>query len=64
MLLAFPPLQKKFGNGAVLRGCAALWFLFMSIYPILNEFLRNGWILPFWIVGPIAVIIGSGVASK
>jgi hypothetical protein len=64
MLLAFPPLQKKFGTGFVLRGCAVIWAIFMAVYPTLNEFLRNGWILAFWIIGPIAVMLGSGVASK
>ena len=62
MLLAFPPLQKKFGTGFVLRGCAIVWALFMAIYPTLNEFLRNDWILAFWIIGPTAVMLGSGVA--
>lgn len=62
ILLVFPPLQKKFSTGTVLRGTAMAWPFFMAAYPILNEFLRNGWTLAFWIITPIAFVIGSGVA--
>jgi MFS family permease len=61
-LLAFPRLQKNFGTGAVLRGCANLWPLFMAAYPFLQEFRRLEWNLAFWIVLPIGTAIGSGVA--
>ena len=62
MLIAFPTLQKRLGTGAVLRGCAIGWVLYTAAFPILNEFLRARWTLAFWIVGPIAVFLGSGVA--
>lgn len=62
MLIAFPILQKRLGTGAVLRGCVFVWTLFMAAYPILNEFLRAQWTLAFWILGPITVFLGSGVA--
>ncbi|EME86364.1 uncharacterized protein MYCFIDRAFT_45398 [Pseudocercospora fijiensis CIRAD86] len=62
MILAFPGLQRRFGTGSVLRGTAAAWPFFMGLYPILNEFLRNGWNAAFWIVSITGVVLGSGVA--
>lgn len=62
MLLVFPPLQKAIGTGGLLRLCAFVWPFMMASYPILNEFLRNGWTTAFWIVGPISLVIGSGVS--
>jgi len=62
MLLFFPRLQKNFGTGAVLRGCAVAWPFFMAVYPVMNEFLRHDWDLAFWIVAPTGVVLGSGVA--
>ena len=62
MLIAFPPLQKKFSTGTVLRACGFAWPFLMASYPVLNEFLRNGWTLAFWIIAPIGMVLGSGVA--
>lgn len=62
MLLAFPALQRTIGTGSLMRLCAFVWPLMMASYPILNEFLRHGWNKAFWIVGPIAIVIGSGVS--
>lgn len=62
MLLAFPYLQGKFGTGTVMRWCAAGWPIFMVAFPVFNEFLRNGWNLAFWILAPIELVLGSGVA--
>ena len=62
MLLAFPYLQRTFGTGTIMRACAICWAFLMAAYPIFNESLRNGWKTAFWIVGPIFVMIGSGVA--
>lgn len=62
MLLAFPGLQKRFGTGTVLRGAAAVWPFFMALYPVLNEFLRNGWNTAFWVISITGVVLGSGVA--
>lgn len=62
MLIAFPPLQRNLSTGAVLRGCAIVWPFFMALYPVMNEFLRNDWTLAFYIVAPIGIVIGSGVA--
>ena len=62
MLFFFPPLQKKFGTGSVLRGCAIVEPFFMALWPVMNEVLRNGCTLAFWIVTPTCLALGSGVA--
>lgn len=62
MLLAFPYLQKRLGTGRLMRICACGWPIFIFAYPMFNEFLRNGWILAFWILAPIELVMGSGVA--
>ena len=62
MLVAFPALQRRYGTGVVLQGCAIGWVAFMALYPVLNEFLRADWTLAFWIVGPVMIVLGSGVA--
>lgn len=62
MLLVFPPLQRTIGTGTVLRICAFVWPIMMASYPIHNEFLRHGWTTLFWVVGPISLVIGSGVS--
>jgi hypothetical protein len=62
MLIAFPFLQRRFGTGAVLGGCAIGWVLYTAASPALNEVLRARWTLAFWILGPIAVFLGSSVA--
>lgn len=64
LLLAFPPLQRRFGTGGVLRGCAVLWPALFFIVAAGNAFLRQGWSLAFWIVEPINMVIGSGVAMS
>jgi MFS family permease len=62
ILLAFPPLQRTFSTGWVLRVCAYSWPVFFAMYPLGNEFLRRGWTVPFWILVPINNIGGSGVS--
>ena len=62
MLIAFPPLQKKFSTGSVMRWCAFGYPIFMMAYPIFNEFLRQGWTLAFWIAAPTTVVVGSYVS--
>lgn len=62
ILLAFPPLQRRFSTGWVLRACAYAWPLFFAGFPLCNEFLRRGWKVPFWIIVPITNIGGSGVS--
>lgn len=62
LLLVFPPLQHRFGTGGVLRGCAIAWPFMFAIWPLCNELLRHNHPIAFWIVGPINLVLGSGVA--
>jgi MFS family permease len=62
ILLAFPPLQRRFSTGWVIRACAYAWPIFFAFFPLGNEFLRWGWTIPFWILVPINNIGGSGVS--
>ncbi|MCJ1382069.1 hypothetical protein MMC17_005181 [Xylographa soralifera] len=62
ILIAFPPLQHRFGTGGVLRGCAVAWPILFFIAALGNFFLRQDWKLVFWIVGPISLAMGSGVS--
>ncbi len=62
ILVAFPPLQRRFSTGWVLRACAYAWPLFFAFFPLGNEFLRRGWKIPFRILVPINTIGGSGVS--
>ncbi|MCJ1436980.1 hypothetical protein MMC27_006363 [Xylographa pallens] len=62
ILIAFPPLQRRFGTGGVLRGCAVAWPILFFVAALGNFFLRQDWKLTFWIVGPTAMALGSGVS--
>ena len=62
LLLLFPPLQKRFGTGGVLRGCAVVWPLLFFAVAAGNMFLRRGWNITFWVVVPTSIAIGHGVA--
>jgi hypothetical protein len=62
LLFAFPMLQRRYGTGAVLRGCLSVWPIFFASAPLCNMFLRNGWTTGFWIIAPVLQIGGSGVA--
>ena len=50
MLIAFPPLQRRFGTGNVLRACCILWPIMFMLFPLANEMLRHGYITLFWIL--------------
>ncbi|MCJ1416688.1 hypothetical protein MMC32_003026 [Xylographa parallela] len=62
ILIAFPPLHRRFGTGGVLRGCAVVWPFLFFVAALGNFFLRQNWKLTFWIVGPTAMALGSGVS--
>ena len=62
ILLAFPPLQRKYGTGTILRVCATLWSMMFAVFPLGNELLRRGLNIPFWIILPTNMVIGSGVS--
>jgi len=62
MLLAFPPLQQRLSTGGLLRICAYGWVLLMLSVPVYNELRRAGFDLAFWILGSLALVLGSGTA--
>lgn len=62
ILFAFPPLHRRFGNGAVLRGCAIAWPIMFALHPLCNTLLRHDMKLLFWILFPPLMAIGSGVS--
>lgn len=61
-LVAFTPLQHRFGTGAILRWCAIAWPISFAIFPLCNTFLRKEWKIAFWITAPLANAVGSGVS--
>lgn len=62
LLLAFPPLQHRFGTGGVLRGCSIVWPITFIFAALGTLFLRHNWKAAFWIVLPLNTAIGSGVS--
>ena len=62
MLLPFPYLQKKFSTGTVLTACAIGWPIDMAAWTLINELLRNGWTVGFWIVALTVNSLGAGIA--
>lgn len=62
VLFAFPPLQHKFGTGAVLRACSIIWPIAFALCPLLNLLLRNNWNTAFWIAAPFFLMFGSGAS--
>ncbi|MCJ1402908.1 hypothetical protein MMC11_006129 [Xylographa trunciseda] len=62
LLIAFPPLQRRFGTGGVLRGCAVVWPILFFMAAFGNFILRQEWRLTFWIVAPTTLALGSGIA--
>lgn len=62
ILIAFPPLHRRIGTGALLRLCAFVWVLAFAAWPFANKFLKNGWVAPFWTLAVIFNIVGSGVS--
>lgn len=64
LLIVFPPLQRRYGTNAVLRGCSAAYpFLFM-VCPLGNVLLRQGATTAFWILAPPLTIVGVGVSMS
>ena len=64
MLLVFPPVQRRFGTGNVLRACTVFWPVLIVLFPAYNEMLRHGLDRAFWIIFYPALALGSGVAMS
>lgn len=65
LVAVFPPLQRRLGTKKLLMACALAYPLFFLVYISLNVLLRIGTPTAMslvWIVGPIAAIVGPGVA--
>lgn len=64
LLVAFPPLQHRYGTNAVLRGCAAAYPFFFLACPLGNVLLRAGADTAFWVLAPLATVAGVGVSMS
>ena len=64
LLVVFPFIQKRYSTGAVLRLCANAYPFFFLINPFCSILRRRNMDITFWIVGPISLILGSGVAMS
>ena len=67
LLLIFPPLQRRFGTGGVLRACGTAYPLFFLVCPALNALLRQDTDtvrLIFWVVGTTALCVGVGISMS
>ncbi|CZT01904.1 related to tetracycline resistance protein (probable transport protein) [Rhynchosporium graminicola] len=62
LLVFFPIFHRKYGTRAILRTCYYIWPLTYMVNPLCNHFLRQSWTTAFWIVAPIAQVLGSGVS--
>jgi len=62
LLLAFPPLQHRFGTGGVLRGCSIIWPMTFIFAALGTVFLRHDWKVAFWILLSLNTVMGSGVS--
>jgi len=64
LLIIFPWLQKRIGTAGVMRLCANAYPFFFAILPVCNILLRNGLTTAFWVITPVALVVGSGVAMS
>ncbi|GAB7348318.1 hypothetical protein MBLNU459_g6295t1 [Dothideomycetes sp. NU459] len=62
MLLAFPPLHRRWGTAKLLRIAFYVWPILFVFSPVANLFLKHGWTAGFYTLVPVAIVIGSGVA--
>lgn len=64
LLLVFPPLQHRLGTNGVIRACASAYPFFLGFSAVLNLFLRHGFVTLFWVLAPLATMIGPGVSMS
>ncbi|KAI1802659.1 MFS general substrate transporter [Daldinia bambusicola] len=65
LLLAFPPLQRRFGTNGVLRACGIAYPFFIGVMPFLNLILYQGTPAShtaFWILVLTMLATGPGVS--
>lgn len=61
-LVVFPPAQKRWGTGGVLRGSIYIWPIVFVVSPLGNVFLKHGWDAVFWAVVPSSTVLTSVVS--
>ncbi|OAA53872.1 Major facilitator superfamily transporter [Cordyceps fumosorosea ARSEF 2679] len=61
MLLAFPPLQRRFQTRGVLRLCAYAWPIFLAGYVLMSAALRAGDEALSWVAWTANLALGSGI---
>ena len=64
LLVVFPPLQHRLGTNGVIRACAAAYPFFLGSSAVLNLLLRQGFVTLFWVLAPLAIMIGPGVSMS
>lgn len=64
LLVAFPPLQHRYGTNAVLRGCSIAYPFFFLMCPMGNVLLRSGADTAFWVLAPLITVVGVGVSMS
>lgn len=64
LLLIFPPLQHRLGTNGVIRACANAYPFFLGFSAVLNLLLRRGFVTAFWVLAPLATMIGPGVSMS
>jgi len=62
LLFVFPPMQKRYGTGGVLRYSGWIFPLGCISSPLLQFMLRQGITKPFWFILPITTMIGASAA--
>ncbi|RMZ75093.1 hypothetical protein DV737_g5464, partial [Chaetothyriales sp. CBS 132003] len=64
ILVAFPPLQERFGTGFVLRICAFVYPVLFAVYPLLNFALKLNLNRLFWALFVPVNMLGPGVSMS
>ena len=62
LLFIFPPMQRRYGTGGVLRFSGWIFPLGNICNPLLQFMLRKDITTPFWILLPTTTIIGTSAA--
>ncbi|KAK6008055.1 hypothetical protein QM012_004869 [Aureobasidium pullulans] len=62
LLFVFPPMQRRWGTGGVLRYSGWIFPIGYIGNPLLQFALRKGVITPFWIILPILMVVGSSAS--
>ncbi|GCB19922.1 probable peptide/nitrate transporter At3g43790 [Aspergillus awamori] len=64
LVLVYPPLHKRLGTGNILRGLCFVWIIFLAATVGASVLHRHGEMVAFWILAPLALILGSSVAMQ